>query len=218
VRFNETNNAKGGVLLATIPEHLQISLSFHSVATLTQYIIDNNFIRFRNRGSTETRRVSLWRIYQFEGERNIFNIWIVTKAAERALGIECNHDRRQQKKKKKTKKDKNYHLAAHQVGLHRVDCLGEEVMKRIFSFLSGSKFHCWIDIHEVVDRSYHRPNLLGLEFDGSSNPNRVYVMRRSTALLRKLKAEIRAKNTGSEIHSSVFKKSVLLLKAVYANE
>jgi len=202
--------------LATIPEHLQISLSFHSVASLTQYIIDNNFIRFRNRGSTETRRVSLWRIYQFEGERNIFNIWIVTKAAERALGIECDGNRQQKKRKKK--RDKNYHLAAHQVGLHRVDCLGEAVMKRIFSFLSGSKFHCWIHIHEVVDRSYHRPNLLGLEFDGSSNPNRVYVMRRSTCLLKKLRAEIRAKNTSSEMDSSVVKKSVLLLKAVYANE
>lgn len=147
----------------------------------------------------------------------MFNIWIVTKAAERAFGIDCDH---QQQQKKKKKRDKNYHLSAHQVGLHRVDSLGEEVMQRIFSFLSGSKFHCWITIHEVMDRLHHRPNLLGLEFDGSSNPHRVYVMPRSNALLKKLRAEIRGKLESPEMKMdcSVFKKSVLLLKAVYANE
>lgn len=210
------------VLLATIPAHFQLKFSFHSVASMVQYLVNHKFIRFRNRGPTITRRVSLWRIYQFEGERSLFNIWIVTKAAERALGIEHDHDHnrhhtpsQRKKKKKRRPNPKNYHLSAHQVAIHRTDFLGEDVLKKIFSFVCGSKFHCWIHIQEVVDRSYHRSNLLGLEFD--ANTRNVYVMRRSPALLKKVRSQSgeRSGPPPSELNAAFFRKSVEMFKAVY---
>jgi len=211
VRGSPSNEAKDRypVLLATIPVHFELKFSFHSVASLSQYIVSKKFIRFRNRGPTQTRRVSLWRIYQFPGETTFFNIWIVTKAAERALGIERDHDRNRHQKKQK-----NYHLSAHQVAAHRIDSLGEDVMKNIFSFVSGSKFHCWIHIQEVMDRSYPRSNLLGLEFDG--NTRNVHVMRRSPALLKKVRSQSGERNgPHSELNAAFFRKSVEMFKAVY---
>jgi len=216
VRYSD--HRKTSVLLATIPQHLQIPFTFNSVAAFTQYIVNKNFIRFRDRPPTQTLRVSLWRIYQFPGEQNLFNIWAVTKMAQKALGEygkQPNHGKGHSVVHIQ-KKTKNYHLAAHQVSMQRVNKLSEEVMKRIFSFLNGSRFHVWIHIHEVVDRAYHRSNLLGLEFHSSTND--VYVMRRSAALLKKVMAESRAKDGCSGIMPSVFKKSVTLLKAEYGNE
>lgn len=106
------------------------------------------------------------------------------------------------KKGKRKRKEKNYHLSAHQASAHRIDCLGEDVMKRIFSFVSGSKYHCWVHIHEVQERP--RSNLLGLEYD--PNTRNVHVMRRSPALLKKVR------NAGDPAE---FNKSVELLRAVY---
>ena len=126
----------------------------------------------------------------------------MTKAAERALGIENDRSRHGSGVHIKKKK-KNYHLAAHQVSVHRIDSLGEDVMKKIFSFVTGSKFHCWVHIHEVQERS--RSNLVGLEYD--ANTRNVHVMRRSPALLKK----VRNLRDPAEFR----KQSVELFRAVY---
>ena len=162
--------------------------NFNSIASYTQYIINNNFIRFRNRGPTQSKHVSLWRIYQFEGDITLFNIWCIIRAFEITLGIEASYKYKYhtqqfggfhhiKKKNKVNKSQKNYHLAAYQSSQRRQDALNEDILKRIFSFLTGSKYHCWIHIHEIIDRSHHRSNLLGLEFDATTR--NVYVMQRS---------------------------------------
>jgi len=202
VRYNSEREVKQPVLLATIPIHFTSPFTFQSVTAFTQYIVNKKFIRFRNRGPVQTRHVSLWRIYQFQGEQSLFNFWIVAKAAQRALGVESGGN------------SKNYHLSAHQVSVHRSDSLGDDVWKHIFSFLSGPKFHCWVHIHEVVDRCVHRSNLVGLEFD--ANTRNVHVMRRSPALLKKVRAqgEEHWRHRG-ELKAAFFAKSVELFKAVY---
>merc|ERR1719400_1984256 len=109
VRTND-KDVKQPILLATIPIHFQMPFNFHTVAVFTQWIVNHQFIRFRNSRLTQTRGVSLWRIYKFGGEQTLFNIWIVTKAAARALGISDERST----SSKKSKKKKNYHLSAHQ--------------------------------------------------------------------------------------------------------
>merc|ERR1719242_174644 len=141
-------------------------------------MVNHQFIRFRHSPITQTRGVSLWRIYKFGGEQTLFNIWIVAKAAERALGTSDDRSTRT----KKSKKKKNYHLSAHQTSTRRTDCLGEDVMKKIFSFVSGPIHHSWIHIREINDR-FDKSNLVGLEFN--ANTRNVHVMRRSPALLKK---------------------------------
>lgn len=204
VRTND-KDMKQPILLATIPVHFQMPFNFRTVAVFTQWIINHQFIRFRNSRLTQTRGVSLWRIYKFAGEQTLFNIWIVTKAAERALGTVQN-DRSDRVKKGKNKK-KNYHLSAHQTSNRRTDSLGEDVMKKIFSFVSGPTHHSWIHIHETSEGTYHKSNLVGLEFNG--NTRNVHVMRRSPALLKK------ARNRGDPARFE--KMSVELFRAVYQN-
>jgi len=96
--------------------------------------------------------------------------------------------------------------------------LGEDVLKHIFSFLNQSTFHCWIHIHEIIDKSHHRSNLIGLEFDATSRC--VYIMQRSPALLKKVrqigdKYYTRKNGLNSILTDSFFKKSVEMFKAVY---
>merc|ERR1712154_334172 len=219
VRYNQ-DIEKSQTLLASIPKHFQISFTFNSIASLTTYIINNKFIRFRNRGPTQTKHVSLWRIYQFEGERTLFNIWIIMKSAERALCLDTNYNlnkkysHHQQLRKKK--KNKNYHLSAIQSSMQRIDNLGEDVLKHIFSFLNGSKWHCWLHLHEIIDRAHHRSNIIGLEFD--SNTRNVFVMQRSPALLKKVrqigdKYYTKKNDINSVLTDSFFKKSVEMFKA-----
>eukprot|EP01083_Nonionella_stella_P063756 165711_1 len=63
VRYNDHDKQR--ILLATIPQHFSLQFNFKSIASFTQFIINNQFIRFRNRGPTQTKHVSLWRIYKF---------------------------------------------------------------------------------------------------------------------------------------------------------
>eukprot|EP00483_Globobulimina_turgida_P013540 UN13565 len=100
----------------------------------------------------------------------------------------------------------------------RIDSLGEDILRHIFSFLQGSKFHCWIHIHETIDRTHHRSNLIGLQFD--SNSRNVHVMQRSPSLLKKVRQigdKFFTKKNGknSVLTQSFFKKSVEMFKAVY---
>ena len=186
VRYND-HDQRQQTLLASIPKHFECRFSFKSIVSFTHYIINNKFIRFRNRGPTQTKAVSLWRIYEFEGEQTLFNIWIVMKAAERCIGS--------------------------------AGCLGEDVLKRIFGYLDGSKYHCWIHIHEVIDNAHHRSNLIGLEFD--SNSRNIYVMQRSPALLKKVRQigdkyfTKKEDGVNSVLSDSFFKKSVEMFHAVY---
>lgn len=223
VRYND-NDMNKQHLLASIPKHPQMIFNFNSIASYCQYIINNNFIRFRNRGPTSTKHVSIWRIYQFEGDITIFNIWCVIRAFEIKLGIESSIYNKYRYHKsvhhvKKKNKTKDYHLNAYQTSMKRTDVLTDDILKNIFSFLNGSKYHCWIHIHEIIDNSHHRSNLIGLEFDSSSR--NVYVMQRSPALLKKVrqigdKYFTRKNNTNNSILTdSFFKKSVELFKAVY---
>eukprot|EP01083_Nonionella_stella_P310776 1105643_1 len=214
VRYNDQRD-KSQVLLAIIPKHYQMGFNFSSIASFTQYIVNHKFIRFRNRGPTQTKHVSLWRIYKFEGEQTLFNIWVVTKAAEKALGLNTSkyHPHIHVKKK-----NKNYHLSAIQPQVQRIDSLGEDVVQHIFSYVNGSKWHCWVHVHEVIDRAHHRSNLVGLEFD--SNTRKVFVMQRSPSLLKKIRQigdkYFTQKHGGTSVLTeSFFKKSVEMFKAVY---
>merc|ERR1719361_1375808 len=164
VRTND-KDLKQPILLATIPVHFQMPFNFNTVAVFTQWMVNHQFIRFRNSPITQTRGVSLWRIYKFGGEQTLFNIWIVAKAAERALGTS---DDRSTRTKKSKKKKKNYHLSAHQTSTRRADSLGEDVMKKIFSFVSGPIHHSWIHIRETAENMFEKSNLVGLEFNANT--------------------------------------------------
>mmetsp|Transcript_34568 Transcript_34568/g.56299 ORF Transcript_34568/g.56299 Transcript_34568/m.56299 type:complete len:378 (+) Transcript_34568:40-1173(+) len=214
-------------LLATIPKHPNFSnYTFQSVICFTAYIVNNGFLCFRNYGPTQTRHVQLWRIYHFPGDWSLYAYWAISRAFEINCGLIAPYRQRLQrtcchiKKKNKTcREPKNYHLAAHQAVEHRsTDLLPDHIFSRIFSFLTKSRFHVWLHVHEVIHAQIGRSDLVGLEFD--ANTRDVYVMPNSPALLQKVRNAGRKMlhnniSPYSVLPESMFNKSVELFKAVY---